>query len=287
MTPEKRLYIEEARRYFIELAAKPDDEMELARGALLIAIEEQGLSPKVVDQYLEILDELGEALKRRLAKQSDDPVKTLVEFLFNHIGFTGNQQDYYDPRNSFLNEVLDRKTGLPITLSIIYIEVGTRAGMKVEGVGLPGHFITRVRSTFNNETKETLVDPFFGLIISEEDCQKRLDTVYSGNVSLVPEHLRHVTNREILIRLLSNLKGIYESLNSHRQTLAIIERLLLLSPHSISEHRDRGVCLANLKRYKEAIFELQFYLEYAPDRPDVEHIRGLIKELQLRLAALN
>jgi regulator of sirC expression with transglutaminase-like and TPR domain len=284
MTPERKLNTEETRRYFIELVTQEADDIDLARCALLIAIEEQRLEPSVLNRYMSILDKMGKAVSKRLIDDDDsDPLEVLIEFLSGEMDFIGNQEDYYDPRNSFLTDVLDRRTGLPITLSIVYIEVGRRAGLEVEGVGLPGHFIIRVK----NKGEEYLIDPFYGKVINEEDCQERLDTIYSGHVKLVPEHLRAVTSREILIRLLNNLKSIYERLNLHTQTLAIIERILLLTPQSVSEHRDRGITLANLKRYHEAIFELQFYLQYASDRPDAERVRSLIKELQLRVASFN
>ncbi len=168
MTPEPA-----ARRQFADLMARPDEEVDLAQAALLIACEEY---PDLdVARYLRWVDALAHEVAARL---DGDPgpleaVRALNGLLFDEEGFRGNLDDYYDPRNSFLNDVLDRRTGIPITLSTLYIEVGRRAGLAVDGIGLPGHFVVRVGGT--------LVDPFHGgALLTEEDCQKRLDRIYGG-----------------------------------------------------------------------------------------------------------
>jgi regulator of sirC expression with transglutaminase-like and TPR domain len=209
----------------------------------------------------------------------------LNKFIFEELGFTGNQTDYYDPRNSLLSEVLERRTGIPITLSIVYMEIGRRAGLHVEGIGLPGHFIVRAQEATSGEA--LLVDPFNGKIVDAEDCQERLDTIYGGQAPLTDVHLRPVSTREILARLLRNLKGIYAQAGLYRRALSIIERILLVAPGAIEERRDRGALLAQLGQYPQAINDVQAYLKRAPDAPDAERVKEQLQKMQSQLARLN
>jgi regulator of sirC expression with transglutaminase-like and TPR domain len=205
--------------------------------------------------------------------------------MFEEMGFAGNQLDYYDPRNSFLNHVIDRRTGIPITLSILYMETGRRAGLKAEGIGLPSHFIVRVFDS--DSTEGTLVDPFHGATLSLEDCQDRLDTIYEGRVLLTEEHLRPATKREILARVLTNLKLIYAQAKAYRQALAALERIQLVTPGAIGEHRDRGALLMQLDRLREAITETEIYLRLAPKAPDADEARDRLHLLQRQQAMRN
>src|SRR5438445_11102873 len=160
------------------MVARPEASVDLAEASLLIAGEEYpGLDPA---PYLGRLDELGAHLRRRAGDAGADAlVPELNRLLFEEEGFRGNTVDYYDPRNSFLNDVLDRRTGIPISLSTVYMAVGRRAGVPVQGVGLPGHFVVRVTTAGG----EALVDPFHdGAVLTLEDCQERLDRIYGGKV---------------------------------------------------------------------------------------------------------
>src|ERR1051326_1812136 len=197
MTPADKLAAAEVRAMFASEAAKPDAEMSLARASLLVGAEEE---PRACDvgRCLARLDEMGEEARARILRGGSE-VEALNRYLFDEQRFEGNESDYYDPRNSMLHRVLERRTGIPITLSIIYIEVGRRAGLSVEGVGLPGHFIVRATEGGGDSL---LVDPFNRKLTDEEECQKRLDLIYDGRVELSEEHLRAGGGGGILTRAL-------------------------------------------------------------------------------------
>ena len=273
----------EARRRFAQLVAQPEASVELAHAALLVAAEERpGLD---VEHYRALLYELGLTARERIAQAGDaNAVGALNKFLFEELGFAGNQSDYYDPRNSLLSDVLDRRTGIPITLSLVYMEVGRRAGLRVEGIGLPGHFIVRAEAA---DGQSSLVDPFNGKVVDADDCRERLDTIYGGQAPLTDAHLQPVATREILARLLRNLKGIYAQAGLYRRALSIIERILLVAPNALEERRDRGALLAQLGRYSEAIVDVQAYLTGTRNPPDAERVTEQLKQIQLQLARLN
>jgi regulator of sirC expression with transglutaminase-like and TPR domain len=273
----------EARRRFEHLTTLPDASIDLAHAALLVAAEEQPALD--VEHYRARLFELGLAARAFVAARSWEPVDALNEFVFRELGFVGNQSSYYDPRNSLLPYVIDERRGIPITLSVVYMELGRRAGLEVEGIGLPGHFIVRVRADSARGAQTRLVDPFNRRAISEEDCQELLDSLYGGQVALTEEHLRASTNREILARVLRNLKAVYAQTRRYRRALAAVERILLLDAEAHDERRDRGVLLAQLGRYTEAITEMQAYL--ARPVPDEEQVREQLKKVWAQLAMLN
>jgi regulator of sirC expression with transglutaminase-like and TPR domain len=272
-----------SRRQFSALVARPDPQIDLAHAALLIATEEY---PELdVDAYRARLDAMGQALAERL--QAAEPlqrVRALSRYLFEEEGFRGNTEDYYDPRNSFLNEVLDRRTGIPISLSTIYIEVARRAGLVVEGVGLPGHFIVRVASGEG----DFLVDPFHsGALLSHEDCQKRLDRVYGGRVRMELAMLAVCSRRQILARMLRNLKAIYLKAEDQPRALAVVDLLLRTQPESVEDLRDRGLLHASLDCYAAAVRDLEAYLEKAPGAPEAQSILERVAELRHLAARLN
>lgn len=284
MTPAQKILSADTRRRFKALVAQPEAAIDLAQAALLIAAEEQ---PHIdVDHYRAMLFELGVQARERVGARLDAPVGALNHFVFNELGFAGNHSYYYDPRNSLLNEVLERRTGIPITLSLVYMELGRRAGLHVEGVGMPGHFIVRVRES-GEARQSMLVDPFNAKILEEDDCQQHLDANYGGQVLLSDEMLRASTSREILVRLLRNLKTIYAQAKLYRRTLAVIERILLVAPDAYEERRDLGAFLAQTGRYAEAAVEIKAYLKHAGDAPETESVREALKKVQMQLALLN
>ncbi|HEY0077029.1 MAG TPA: transglutaminase-like domain-containing protein [Pyrinomonadaceae bacterium] len=284
MTPSDKLAAQETRRHFELVARQPDAAIDLAHAALLIAAEEEPGCD--VGRWRAQLYELGMRGRERVEREPREPVEALNQYLFGELGFAGNQKDYYDVRNSLLNHVLERRTGIPITLSVVYMEVGRRAGLHTEGVGLPGHFVVRVRESAS-ALRAVLVDPFYGTTVDEDECQNRLDTIYGGQVPLTDEHLRGVTTREILVRMLRNLKAIYTQAQLYKRALASVERILLLAPREAAERRDRGVLLAQLNRLQEALFDLQGYLNTSPRPADAEEVQAQLKRLQIRLAMLN
>ncbi len=264
---------------------RADESIRLEYAALLIAAEDEAHRKIDITEYLSRLASLGLEAETRVAGAAGAAVEAFNNFLFEEAGFAGNQLDYYEPANSYLNRVLERRMGIPITLSIIYMEVGRKAGLQVDGIGLPGHFIVRARES--NAVESVLVDPFHGKTLGLEDCQDRLDEVYGGQVALTDEHLRAATTREILVRLLTNLKAIYARANLHLQTLSIIERILLLTPLDPGEHRDRGTLLAQLERLPEAIAEMEAYLQMQPRATDAEQVREQLHALKRRHAMKN
>jgi regulator of sirC expression with transglutaminase-like and TPR domain len=285
MTPASQLRAQQIRRDFALEISRPDEAIRLEYAALLVAAEDEAhLNVDIADCLLRLSDLGGEAL-RRVAAKPGAGVEAFNHFLFEEAGFAGNQFDYYDAANSYLNRALERRTGIPITLSIIYMAVGRKAGLQVDGIGLPGHFIVRARES--DAVESVLVDPFHGVTLSLEDCQDRLDQVYGGQVALTEEHLRAATAREILTRLLTNLKAIYARANLHRRTLAALDRILLLAPLAAGEHRDRGIVLAQQERLPEAIAELELYLQMEAKASDAAQLREQLHALKRRQAMRN
>jgi regulator of sirC expression with transglutaminase-like and TPR domain len=265
------------RRLLSEEVSKPEPEVDLARAALLVAKEEY---PQLsVELYLNRLDEIAEEVKGRLADETAPLVvlDELVSTLYERRGFAGNRKAYYDPRNSFLNDVLDRGLGVPLTLGMVLLEVGWRLGLPLEGVNFPGHFLVR----FRGEELELLIDPFDGGKLRFGDqAQELLDKVYGGMVRLQAAFTRTASRREMLGRLLTNLKGVYVNVGDHARALAAVERILLLTPTAEGEARSRGVLLARLGRREEAADQLDEYLRIAPRAADVARVEAMVRDLR-------
>ncbi len=266
-----------ARQLLAEELARPDAEMNLARACLLVAKEEY---PQLcVDLYLARLDQLAEEARDRLGDETA-PVVVLgevVDLLYRRRKFRGNREAYYDPRNSYLNDVLDRGLGIPLTLGIVLLEVGWRLGLPMEGVRFPGHFLVR----FQGEAYHLLIDPFHGGDARpEKDAQELLDRVYGGVVRMRPSYLRPATRREMFVRLLTNLKGVYTNVGDDVRALAVVERILMAIPTAPAENRMRGVLLARLGRHEEAVEQLERYLRVAPGASDVPRIEALLRDLR-------
>lgn len=259
-----------------ELIRRPDPEIDLAGGALLIAAEEYRQLRDA--PYLHRLDLLAERVRDRLGSETA-PVLVLSELcrvLFEEEGFRGNAEAYYDPRNSFLNDVLDRRLGIPITLGIVALEVGWRVGLPVSGINFPGHFLLR----YEGEVARLLVDPFDGGRVRwEDEGQALLDRVYGGMVRMRDEFLSPASRLDILARVLTNLKGIYLNARDSERALAAVDRILLLRPGSAVEMRDRGLLLARTGRTGEAVVDLERYLDFAPAAADAQRVRSLIEDL--------
>jgi regulator of sirC expression with transglutaminase-like and TPR domain len=236
--------------------------------------------------YLARLEDMG-ADVRSLAGPTQDPhrlIAGLSEYLFQHLGFRGNADYYYDPKNSFLNEVLDRRIGIPITLSAVYLEVARRIGLRLHGVGMPGHFLVK----YEGPGEEIVIDPFGGgRIVSSDDCQRILDQVFDGKRRFEPTMLAIVGTRQILTRMLTNLKAIYFNDEEYGKALSIVERLVILHPQDACEIRDRGLLSCQLRRHADAIADLERYLRLAPEANDAETIREHLRTLRQRAAALN
>ena len=274
----------EARTQFAEMISRDETSFELDRAALLIAAEEY---PQLaIDTYLAKLD----AFARRAREQDDrdgEPFERILrvsDLLFNTLGFRGNREDYYDARNSFLNDVIQRGKGIPITLSLILIEVARRIDLKLCGVGMPGHFLAK----YDDDELEILIDPFNrGQLISRENCRELIKGMYGSQLSFQPSFLSALSKKQIITRMLHNLKGIYARTADHQKTLSVIERLLLIDPTAAGEIRDRGLIFFSLERYEQARSDLEEYLRCAPDAADAKEIGMRLGELRRRQARFN
>jgi regulator of sirC expression with transglutaminase-like and TPR domain len=278
--------------HFARLLASEDAEIDLARACLQVA--EDAYPALDVDGYVGELDRHAKRLRARLAIDiaPEEKVIALNEFLFDDLGYSGNTKDYYDPRNSYLNEVMDRRTGIPITLAVLYMEIGRRVGLEVEGVSFPGHFLVRLRVR-----RGTLVlDPFAGGVPqSEDELRERLKRVVppaaTGGIPVselpLDQFLEPAGKRQILARLLRNLKGIYRHKDKPEQLLQVLNRMVIVAPDSSSDLRDRGLVYQRLECWRPALQDLKDYLSREPEAPDAEEIRATAMELTRRCARLN
>lgn len=261
-----------------------DGPLDVAEAALWVAAEEYpGLDVETELQRVRLISaEAG----RRVYHLANPFAKIdgLQSYLYGELGFRGNLDQYNDPLNCYLNEVLNRRLGIPITLSILFMEAAAAAGFEVRGVGLPGHFVARLRAG----ERSLLVDPFHrGQVITEEDC-RQLVARTTGRASLYrPDVLRGTDERSMLGRLLRNMKHIFVEREDYSRALAVVDRLLLLKPDDPTEIRDRGFLQAHLGRPAAAISDLECYLTRSPEATDAESIRGRVSWLRRKLTDMN
>jgi regulator of sirC expression with transglutaminase-like and TPR domain len=271
---------------FLRMVSGPEQDINVVEAALLIARHEY---PDLdVAAYVARVDELAEALGTRAAPVTEpiDRIAVLNRFLFDELGFMPNAQDYYDPRNCFLNDVLDRRTGIPISLSVLYIDLGRRIGLPLQGVGFPGHFL--VKCAVPDGT--VVIDPFSrGVSLGLADLQGRLREVQGGEVSraIVASLLVAADNREIILRLLRNLKAIYLKSGNFSRALPIMDCIVATSPGQAPEFRDRGMVYQELECCRAALEDFETYLRLAPGCEDGEFIRGRILDLWRAASRLN
>jgi len=271
----------------------------LAPAALVIAsVECPRLDP---DPYLAQLDAMGDAARRaidRHASATGDTsarasIRALNEYVFDELRFTGNREKYEDPRNSCLNEVLDRRTGIPLTLSIVYMEVARRAGLQVDGVNFPGHFLVRCPEITTGN--HLVIDPFHaGALLSEHNCRLLLQKHVGSEVAFSRSLLAPATRLQILVRTLLNLKRIYVHMRSFPQARDVTELLLAVTPSALHELRDRGLLAYHMNDVTGALRDLQTYLKLASmsetdkdARADHRQIWEHVKTLRRRVASLN
>ena len=270
-----------------DLLDRPEEEINLAEAALLMAADEY---PSLdVSTYMRRLDELATTIRDRLSPTAtfEDTVVALNDFLFEEQGFSGNTDDYYDPRNSFLNEVLDRKLGIPITLSILYIEIGRRIGLTFQGISFPGHFLVKSET----EAGDIVLDPFSGgVALSEEDLLQRLRERFgedeAPSAPLAPL-LQTAGKKEILLRMLRNLKAIYVNNEDFAKALTVIDRILMIAPDVAEELRDRGHLYERLECFRPALADLRRYLSLNPGDPEGGELHQRIVELERIVSRLN
>lgn len=276
-----------ATRRWERITAGPDEEVNLAEGALAIAAEEY--RDLDINAYLERLDEMGATLQRRLRPDisTTDSILALNHYLFEELGFAANGADYYDPRNSFLNEVLERRLGIPITLSVVYIEVGRRIGLPLHGVSFPAHFL--VKCVLRDGA--IVLDPYAkGVSLGLDDLVRRLKAWHSGfdpDPELVKNLLSTAGSRDILARILRNLRGIYLHQGALTKALRAADRIISLAPQVAEEYRDRGNIYLDLECFRAALADFRSYLSLKPDADDAGEVQRKTAELQQVAARLN
>ena len=269
-----------------QIVSGPDEDISLAEAALLIAGD--GYPDLNVAAYLSRIEGLAHRLRLRIAENESIPerISALNQFLFGDLGFAPNSADYYDPRNSFLNEVLERRTGIPITLCVIYMELGRKIGLPLQGVSFPGHFLVSCAVPEG----AVVLDPYSGGIsLGLADLQKRLREVRGGEVSraIVAELLVAASNKEIIVRLLRNLKAIYLRGHNPDRALPIVNWIIAILPEQISELRDRGMLYQELECSRAALVDFEEVLKRSPACEDADDIRRRIIELRRDAARLN
>ncbi len=264
------------RQNFDREIQQPDAQIDLAKAALYIAQEEY--TDLEIDAYLNALDVMAEEVEERLPPERYPMrvIQGLNQYFYDDLGFCGNTRDYYNPRNSFLNDAINRRTGIPITLSLIYLEIARRLDFPMVGINMPGHFL--IRPEF--EAVGFFVDPFHGgEVLFKQDCELRLSQIYGRPVPLQPSFTEPVSRGRFLARMLTNLKMIYLSQQNLEKALAAVERILLLFPDAVMERRDRGLLCYQLGYSAEALQDLETYLTNQPDAGDAQTIRRLLEQL--------
>ena len=256
------------------LAQQPAD---LARAALAVAREEYPDLDEAA--YLGRLDELAAGVLSGLpsgasAQRREGRINT---WLFHEQGFAGNRDDYYDPRNSYLNEVLDRRLGIPLTLCIVYMEVGKRCGLRVDGIGFPGHFLCKVHLGDG----ELVVDPFHGgKLLGTPELKQRLAAAVGDKVRFDPRVLRAAEPREILVRMLQNLRSVYQERSDMPRALSAVDRILLLQPGNTRELRERAQLREHLGGGQGAAADLEKVLQLEPNAADASALRARVRKLR-------
>ncbi|MEW6497805.1 MAG: SirB1 family protein [Cyanobacteriota bacterium] len=261
---------------FYREISQPDKQIDLAKAALYIGQEEY---PDLdIDEYLNALDSMAAEVEERLPAERYPLriIQSLNQYFYDDLGFTGNTKDYYDPGNSFLHEVIDRRTGIPITLSLVYLEIARRLDFPMVGINMPGHFL--IRPEF--EDAEIFVDAFNrGEILFKQDCEVRLAQIYGHPMQLQPSFLAPVSSRQFLARMLRNLKFIYLNRKDFSRALSAVERILLLFPDEPMELRDRGLIYYQQGNTLKASRDLEIYLAILPNAEDAHVIRRLLEQL--------
>lgn len=267
----------EALAVFEAEVRRADEQVNLGRAALLIAQSEYPELP--LGTYLELLDELAAGAAARLPAEPEprEVAQAVSRHLFHEMEFRGNSDDYYDPRNSYLNDVLLRRRGIPISLSVLYLEVARRLGLRAAGVSFPQHFLVK----FDDQGQEWFVDPFHQ---GEEFAGPDLRQAILGRGNIPEESLDYylsaATRRQMLTRMLVNLKAVYSSRQDWVRALRVQEYLLAISPWSFEEIRDRGVLRARTGNAQGALADLETYLQYAGDAADAESVRRMMERIR-------
>ena len=231
-----------------------------------------------IEKYIEKITKVGMSLKESISdvKNPTYLISMLNEHLFENLGYSGDDDDYYNPKNNFLNEVIDKKTGLPITISILYVEVAKFIGLDLKIVGFPSHILVKYN-------EEMILDPFYdGRLLDIDDLQEILDTNYGGEIEFEPEFLDEITPEQILVRLTRNLKNSYVQSFVYGKALRCVNMVLAIEPESPDDIRDKGILEERLLNYDSALKYLNKYLEINPNAEDIDFILELIRSIKTK-----
>ncbi len=263
---------------------RDDAAVDLGRAAATLARLEYPDAD--VDACARRIDELAARVADRWdgAKPPETAVSAINKLLFEDLGFHGNREDYYDPRNSFLNDVLERRTGIPISLSVVYIEIGRRLGLPIFGVGLPSHFLVK----FDDRSRVFFIDPYHeGRVLNRQGCRELVKTLHGRPMELHDLHFAAVENRTIVLRMLNNLRAIYVNGRQHRRALEVLDAILALEPDSPEEVKQRAWVRHELGHRGAALRDLETYAGLRPEAEDAEQVQTWMNNLRRTLAHLN
>jgi regulator of sirC expression with transglutaminase-like and TPR domain len=269
---------------FVRLMSRSEADLDLAHAALLVAAESH---PDLdVQGELQRIEAWADELKQHLEPSFNNLQKLarLRRFAFEQLGLRGDANDYYSPSNSLLHEVMSRRRGIPLTLSILFLELGWRIGMPIEGVGFPGHFLVRLAG----EEQDVILDPYRrGVQVHEEDRRRMLEEITGGRLPYDDAMMASVGKRDMIVRLLRNLKAAYLREQDDARALLAVEKLLVVLPEDPEETRDRGLLRYRLHRYGPAAEDLARYLERRPAAADRARIEEHLANLRRMIASLN
>lgn len=265
------------RRFFASLIKRREERIDLALATLLIAKEEY---PRLaIEDYIERLDQLAAELRIEIDVEAapEQVLEGLAWFLSKEQGFAGNRDEYYDPRNSYLNDVMDRRLGIPISLSILYLEVARRAGLRLQPVNFPGHFLIKLP---NEDGAELFLDPYNeGRLLSASDCRRFYHELHGDAAPFSDSMLASCTKRQLVTRVLRNLKAIYLRDQDLDRALRTIELMTTVTPWDLDQIRDRGLVHYRLGQIEQAVADLEVYASHAPEGPALESVRDALRRI--------
>jgi len=271
------------REEFKRVIALPDHEIPLGEAALWIAAENRAAVD--VAQRLEELESLAAKIRPRFDECAPgiQGVNFLIEALFREEGFRGNQLDYSNPENSFLDRVLDTHLGIPISLSILYLDIAEKLGLRGAGVSFPGHFLAKIHLP----DEDVIIDPFIGETLTTEACRVRLEEGRGRRIAFDPSMLDDSPRLEVLLRVLRNLKLVHLTNQNYEEALTCSERMLLIDPDDLVEIRDRGLLYRELECTGPALEDLELYLSSKPDDPRTKSLEAVVETLRKQVRRMN
>lgn len=231
-----------------------------------------------VDEYIQKINRIGLSLKESISdvKNPTYLISMLNEHLFENLGYSGDDDDYFNPKNNFLNEVIDKKVGLPITISILYVEVAKIIGLDLKIVGFPSHILVKYN-------EEMILDPFYdGVLLDVDDLQVILDTNFDGQLKFKPEFLDEIESEQILLRMTRNLKNSYVQSFAHDKALRCANMILAIEPEAPEDIRDKGILEGRLLNFETALKYLNKYLEISPNAEDIDFILEMIRSIKAK-----